>query len=122
MASIINLKSITDDRGTLVVLEDLKLPFKIKRVFYIFPKGRDVVRGKHRHKATIQAMICLSGSCKVYNNNGVTEEEFILNNSSQCLILNPEDWHLMSNFSDDCIIQVLASEYYNADDYIYEPY
>lgn len=122
MAHIINLKSFTDERGSLIALEDRALPFKIKRVFYIYGTKENVVRGKHRHKATIQAMICLNGSCSVYNNNGKEEETFILDSPNKCLILEPQDWHSMTNFSDSCVIQVLASEYYDPEDYIYEPY
>lgn len=122
MAHIIDLKSFTDERGSLIALEDRALPFKIKRVFYIYDTKENVSRGKHRHKATIQAMICLNGSCSVYNNNGNEEETFILDSPNKCLILEQKDWHSMTNFSDSCVIQVLASEYYNPDDYIYEPY
>jgi len=122
MAHIINLKSFTDERGSLTALEDRDLPFKIKRVFYIYGTREDVTRGKHRHKATIQAMTCLSGSCSVYNHNGKEEENFVLDSPNKCLILEPEDWHSMTNFSDNCVIQVLASKYYDPKDYIYEPY
>ncbi len=80
MAYIINLKQNIDPRGTLVAIEDMQLPFKIKRVYNITkPSG---IRGGHRHKKTIQAMICLSGSCVVYNNNNKIEEEFFLSNIS----------------------------------------
>lgn len=122
MAHLIDLKTFTDDRGRLTVIEDNHLPFKIKRSFYIYGTKEHVVRGKHRHKKTVQAMICLQGSCEVYNNNGKKEERFLLDNPSKCLILQPEDWHYMDNFSSDTIMQVLASENFDAGDYIYEPY
>lgn len=120
MAHIINLKNFTDSRGSLVVLEDKVLPFKIKRIYNIInPQGE---RGGHRHKKSVQAMICLSGSCVVYNNNGTKEEEFLLDSAEKCLILESQDWHLMKNFQDNCILQVLASEYYDINDYIDESY
>lgn len=122
MAHLIDLKTFTDERGRLTVIEDSQLPFKIKRSFYIYGTKEHVVRGKHRHKKTVQAMICLQGSCEVYNNNGKKEERFLLDNPSKCLILQPEDWHYMDNFGSDTIMQVLASENFDADDYIYEPY
>lgn len=122
MAYIIDLKTFMDDRGRLTVIEDSQLPFKIKRSFYIYGTKEHVVRGKHRHKKTVQAMICLQGSCEVYNNNGKKEERFLLDTPSKCLILQPEDWHYMDNFSSDTIMQVLASENFDAGDYIYEPY
>jgi quercetin dioxygenase-like cupin family protein len=101
------------------VLENV-LPFAIKRIFYIF----DVLgeRGKHRHKKTQQALIVLGGSCSVYVNNGKTEENFILDKSNKCLIIEPEDWHTMDNFSKSATLLVLASEDYDVDDYIHEPY
>ena len=122
MAHIINLKTISDERGSLTVVEDRDLPFKIKRVFYLHSLTKGETRGKHRHKKTIQAMICMNGYCEVYNNNGKKEEKFILDSPDKCLILEPEDWHSMSNFGKNCVIQVLSSEYFDPNDYIYEPY
>ncbi len=120
MAHIINLKKMTDSRGTLTVVEDKELPFAVKRVYHITnPNGQ---RGGHRHKKTVQAMICLSGSCEIYNNNGKKEEKFILDAPGKCLILEAKDWHSMKNFSANCVLEVLASEYYDVDDYIDEAY
>lgn len=97
------------------------IPFDIKRIFYIYGVD-DSVRGGHRHKKTIQAAICLKGSCKISNHNGRDEYEFILDSADQCLLLDPEDWHQMYEFSEDAMLMVLASELFDADDYIYEPY
>ena len=120
MAHIINLKKYSDERGTLVAVDDLLLPFKIKRVYSIInPTG---IRGGHRHKKTVQAMICLTGSCVLYNNNGEKEEEFLLDSPTKCLILEPRDWHQMKEFKDGCALQVMASENYDIDDYIDEAY
>ena len=120
MAQLIDLKTHTDKRGNLTVIENV-LPFQIKRVFYIYGVD-DSVRGGHRHKKTIQAAVCIKGRCRIYNNNGVTEEEFNLNNPSKCLILNPEDWHKMYKFSRNAILMVFASENYDGNDYIYNEY
>ncbi|HNY12813.1 MAG TPA: WxcM-like domain-containing protein, partial [Candidatus Wallbacteria bacterium] len=61
MAYLINLKTSTDDRGSLTVIEKI-LPFDIKRVFYIYCVGdAKLVRGGHRHIKTIQALISVSG-------------------------------------------------------------
>lgn len=122
MAHIIELKDFTDQRGSLIAIEDKILGFPIKRVFYIYGAQENVVRGKHRHKKTRQAMVCVRGSCLVYNNDGKKEDNFLLDTPKKCLILEPKDWHSMTNFTKDCIIQVLASENFNSDDYIYESY
>jgi hypothetical protein len=122
MAQIIDLKTFVDVRGNLTVIEKV-LPFDIKRVFYIYGVD-DSIRGRHRHKKTIQAAISLQGSCRIMNQGGKTHpvEEFILNSPSKCLILQKEDYHWMDNFSKDCILMVFASEYFDVNDYIYEPY
>lgn len=120
MANLIHLKQHKEKRGSLSVVEKV-LPFEIKRVFYIYDVD-DSVRGLHRHHKTIQAAICINGSCVIKNNDGVKEEEYILDEPNKCLILMPEDFHSMYNFSKDAILLVLASEYFDPNDYIYEPY
>lgn len=122
MAYILNLKTFTDARGNLTVVERV-LPFDIKRVFYIYGVDSSE-RGKHRHHKTIQAAVCIKGSCRILNDDGTGKgfESFLLDAPYKCLILNPKDWHLMDNFTEDAILMVFASEYFDASDYIREPY
>ena len=120
MSYLIDLKTFTDKRGNLTVIEK-SIPFDIKRIFYIYGVD-DSSRGGHRHKTTLQAAICLRGHCRIHNNNGVLEESFVLDQPNKCLILETKDWHIMDQFSPDAILMVLASEYFNEGDYIFEPY
>ena len=120
MPKLIKLNSFHESRGSLTVLEK-DIPFSIKRVFYIYNVD-DSVRGNHRHHKTIQAAICIKGSCKIKNDNGKEVEEFILDHPEKCLFLYPEDYHSMYEFSKDAILLVLASELFDPEDYIYEPY
>jgi dTDP-4-dehydrorhamnose 3,5-epimerase-like enzyme len=120
MAYIQSLKTFTDARGNLTVVEKV-IPFDIKRIFYIYGVD-DSERGGHRHKKTIQAAICLQGSCTIYNDDNKEKVEFLLDSPDKCLILEPQDWHKMYKFSKDAILMVLASEYFDSNDYIYEPY
>ena len=122
MAYLIDIKTITDERGSLTIVEDRQLPFQIKRSFYLHDLKPNKQRGKHRHKKTIQAMICLQGSCKVYNHDGQKEEFFTLDSPSKCLILEPKDWHYMQDFAPNTVLNVLSSDYFDKDDYIYEAY
>jgi hypothetical protein len=120
MAHLIDLTTFTDKRGNLTVIEK-SIPFDIKRIFYIY--GVDESRrGGHRHKSTLQAAICLTGSCNVNNNDGSNTETFILDKPSKCLIIEAKDWHTMDHFTPDAILMVLASTYYDYNDYIFEPY
>jgi dTDP-4-dehydrorhamnose 3,5-epimerase-like enzyme len=120
MAHLVDLQTFTDKRGNLTVIEKI-IPFDIKRIFYIYGVD-DSKRGGHRHHKTIQAAVCIKGECKIYNNDNITETVFELNTPSKCLILNPEDWHSMYDFSEDAILMVFASEYFDSTDYIFEPY
>jgi dTDP-4-dehydrorhamnose 3,5-epimerase-like enzyme len=120
MASLLNLKTFTDKRGNLTVIEKV-VPFDIKRIFYIYGVD-DSRRGGHRHHSTRQAAICIQGKCTISNNDGSVEKVFELDSPDKCLIIEPRDWHEMYNFSKDAILMVLASEYFTADDYIYEKY
>jgi dTDP-4-dehydrorhamnose 3,5-epimerase-like enzyme len=120
MSYLIDLKTFTDKRGNLTVIEK-SIPFEIKRIFYIYGVDSSV-RGGHRHKKTIQAAICLQGSCTIHNNNGKEESSYHLNEPNKCLILETADWHTMDNFTPNAILMVLASEYFDQNDYIFEPY
>lgn len=122
MAEIINLKTFTDKRGNLTVLEKV-LPFDIKRVFYIYGVDNSI-RGHHRHRKTIQAAVALQGSCIISNKSGkgLPVIEFVLDSPSRCLLLQPDDYHWMHNFSKDCILMVFASEFFDEHDYIFEEY
>jgi hypothetical protein len=115
LARVINLKTIIDERGSLSVIEK-DLPFVIKRVYFMY--NLSDTRGGHGHKETVQALISVSGSCKVHTKNKDVKREFILDRPDKCLILKPEDWHKMDCFSSDAVLLVLASEYYNSSDYI----
>lgn len=119
MAYIIELPTFSDKRGKLTVIEKV-LPFEIKRVYYIYEAKEK--RGGHRHKKNIQALICLNGSCEIFINDGEKKETILLDSPSKCLIVEPKDWHTMDNFSDGSILLVLASEYYDINDYIDEEY
>ena len=119
MTILINLPSYGGDDGILTVVEDV-LPFDIRRVYFIYKVGR--LRGGHRHKKTIQALICLEGKCTINIQNLSEEKTITLDKPDECLILDPSDWHTMDNFSRGSILLVLASELYDEDDYIYERY
>lgn len=119
MPHLITLPSFTDSRGDLTVIEK-SLPFEIKRVYYIY--NATDLRGGHRHKLTQQALICVSGICEVFVHDGHGQQTFLLDRPDKCLIVDPQDWHTMKNDSKQAVLLVLASEYFDKEDYIHEPY
>jgi len=118
MAKIISIPTFSDSRGSLSVIEKM-LPFDIKRVYYIYNVD-DSERGHHAHKKTIQALIMLNGSCNVFVGDKNHSKKYQIDSPEKCLLLNPEDFHWMSNFSKNAILLVLASEEFDNNDYIYE--
>jgi len=119
MVKLMDLKTVADPRGTLTVIDKV-LPFEIKRVYYIYNVKKE--RGGHRHKKTIQAFICLNGSCEVFVNDGKKEATYLLDKPDKCLILEPKDWHTIDKFSEGSILLILASEHFDKEDYIGEGY
>ena len=118
MAELLLLNTYSDSRGSLNVIEDFQLPFPIKRIFYIYDVN-DSNRGGHQHKHTQQALVCLTGSCKVTVNEQGKDLQFHLSSPSMCLLLHPNDWHVLSSFTKGTILLVCASENYQQSDYIY---
>ena len=108
-----------DSHGSLVPIEGGKnIPFNIKRVYYIWDTDYSVVRGRHAHKNLEQLIICISGSCDFILDNGKRREQIHLSKPNQGLYIKHNIWREFTNFSKDCVIMVLASEYYDEDDYI----
>ena len=116
MAKIISIPTFSDSRGSLSVIERI-LPFDIKRVYYIYNVD-DSERGHHAHKKTIQALIMLNGSCNVFVGDKNHSTKFEMNSPENFLLLMPEDFHWMTNFSKGSILLVLASHEFNTNDYI----
>ncbi len=121
MPQLLTLKTHSDNRGSLSVMDDHEIPFLIKRIFYIYNVD-DSKRGGHRHHKTSQALICITGSCSIECYNGKEKTTYLLDHPKKCLIVYPEDWHIMENFSHNTVLLVLASHYYDKDDYIFEQY
>lgn len=116
---LIELTSFGDCRGSLVALEKgHNVLFDIKRVFYIYDTKRDVPRGCHAHKFVEQVLICVTGSCKVRLKDGVSECVFELNTPEQALYIDKHVWNELFDFSQGCVLMVLASDYYKPEEYI----
>lgn len=108
-----------DERGMLVALEEFKdIPFEIKRVYYMYHTKEGVRRGFHAHKELEQILICIHGSCKVLLDNGEEKKVVSLEKPYEGLYISNDMWREMYDFSEDAVLMVLASEYYNENDYI----
>jgi len=57
----------------------------------------------------------------MYMHDGVTEETIVLDHPSQCLLVEPKDWHTMT-FGENAVLLVMSSHPYNRSEYIDTPY
>lgn len=119
LGKVIDFKVMGDDRGNLVSLEGNKnIPFEIKRVYYIFDNAPGVERGFHAHKNLKQVVVCMNGSCTFVLDNGIEREEIVLNDRTKGLLVENFIWREMKNFTPGAVLVVLASEYYDENDYL----
>lgn len=110
---------VADIRGSLTVGEFGKsIPFSVKRYFMVFDVPSAETRGEHAHKECHQFLICMRGSCAVVADDGVNRQEFILNQPDLGIHLPPMVWGIQYKYSEDAILLVFASHYYDASDYI----
>ncbi|WP_434527763.1 sugar 3,4-ketoisomerase [Vibrio sp. K4] len=116
---LINLNVIGDERGSLITLEQNKnIPFDIKRVYYIFGTKNGAARGFHAHYDLEQVAICMKGSVTFLIDDGLVREQVTLSSPDVGLHIKGLKWREMHDFSDDCILMVLASDLYKESDYI----
>lgn len=119
LISLIDLPPLGDERGSLVSIEVANnIPFDVKRVYYIYGTKSGVSRGFHAHKNLQQLAVCVSGSCRMLLDDGKSREEIWLNTPEVGLIIGNNIWREMHDFSEDCVLLVLASEHYDESDYI----
>lgn len=106
-----------NDRASIIEFSGLEnVPFEIKRVCYM--QGR--FSSFHAHKDLQQVFICVSGSCDVLLDDGKEKQTYSLNKPFQGLFVDKLIWSEMNNFSSDCVLMALASEYYDEEDYIWD--
>lgn len=106
-------------KGDISVVENgREVPFETQRIYYLYdvPGGAD--RGGHAHKKLYQLIVAASGSFAVKLDDGRHKKTFILNRPYQGLLVKPGIWRTLTDFSSGSVCMVLASEKYDADDYI----
>jgi acetyltransferase-like isoleucine patch superfamily enzyme/dTDP-4-dehydrorhamnose 3,5-epimerase-like enzyme len=114
-----SLKSVEDLRGNISVAECSKeIPFEPKRVFAVYDVPSSKVRGAHAHKKCHQFLIAMHGRLNVILDDGEVREEYVLSDVNKGLYIKPGVWGIQYKYSKDAVLMVLASDVYDADDYI----
>lgn len=121
LGKIIQLPKITDPRGNLTVAEELtNVPFDIRRAYWVYDVPGGESRGGHAHKRLRQLIVALSGSFHVTLDNGRERKTYLLNHPWEGLLVETKTWRTLDDFSSGAVCMVLASEPYDAADYIEE--
>lgn len=116
---IIQLPRISDPRGNLSVIEELKdIPFKIERAYWIYDVPGGEKRGGHAYRENQEIIVALSGSFDVILDDGKQRRAYSLNRSYNGLFVPGGVWREMENFSTNSLALVLSSTQYEEDDYI----
>ena len=120
--SVIELSRIEYNRqGNITPIQgNLNIPFKIKRVFYLYDIPGGEARGGHSHKECHQFIIAASGSFEIVLDDGINKRTVTLNRPFYGLHIPPGIWAAEQGFSSGSVCLVLASEKYNEADYIRE--
>lgn len=112
------LPKFSDQRGSLSIVEaHNQVPFEIKRVFYLYDMPNAVKRGAHGHKRLQQFIIPIAGSFDMLLDDGKNKQLFKLNNPARGLYIPAKIWGELTNFEPGTVCLVLASDYYDEDEY-----
>ena len=115
---ILDLPRINDPRGNLTFVEaNRHIPFSIQRVYYLYDVPGGSERGGHAHKSLRQLIIALSGSFDIHLDDGFGKKTIHMNRSYNGLYVCPMIWREIDNFSSGAVCMVLASDYYDEQDY-----
>jgi len=114
--TIHRLPLVQDLRGFLSAWESF--PFDVKRYFLVFQVPSRDVRGEHAHRRQHQFLVCVHGECHVIVDDGENREEIVLDRPDVGIHIEPMVWAVQYRYSTDAVLLVLASDVYQAEDYI----
>ena len=118
-AAVYRLPKVEDLRGSLSFGEvSRQVPFEVKRYFLVFDVASEHIRGEHAHRTLHQFLVCVAGRCHVVTDTGAERREYVLDSPAKGLYIPPMVWATQYKFSRDAALLVLASEFYDAGEYI----
>jgi len=118
-ARILDMPVVSDIRGTLSFGQyETHLPFQPRRYFVVYDVPGKEVRGEHAHRTLHQVLVCVKGSLSVMLDDGERRDEVLLDGPHLGLYVPPMIWTSQYRYSADAVLLVLASDLYDAGDYI----
>jgi len=118
---LIKLPKFLDRRGNLSFIEEEShLPFKVRRVYWIYDVPGGEKRGGHAFKETHEMIVALSGSFDLLLHDGQKEYHYSLNRSYYGVLVPKMMWRTLENFSTNSLALIIASTDYSQEDYLYD--
>tara|TARA_R100001015_G_C4502673_1_gene76728 strand:+ start:38 stop:469 length:432 start_codon:yes stop_codon:yes gene_type:complete len=116
-----NTRTMVEPDGNLVPIEsNYDIPFKLKRIFYVYGVKNQDDRGKHAHYKTKQVLICVHGKVEVLVNDGKEKQKYLLESPQQALYIPEMIWDEQNYLSKDTVLLVLSNKKYDPKDYIHD--
>ena len=116
---VIELKRVYDHRGNLSVVEQFRdIPFEIKRVYWTYDVPGGESRGGHAHRELDEFVVAANGSFHLNITNGKEKFSFFLNHPYMGVLIPRGYWRTLDDFSSGAVCLVMASDYYNEEEYI----
>ena len=114
-----NLRTFIEPDGRLTPIEfGSDIPFRAKRLFYVYGVEGQNDRGKHSHHKTKQVLICLYGQVDVICDDGKNKRTITLSNPDEALYIPEMIWDEQVYYDKKTLLLVIANTNYNKDDYI----
>lgn len=116
----LNFPQIADPRGNLTFIQfPDQIPFEIQRVFWTYNVPGGEIRGGHAYKIQQEVIIAISGSFDVITKDCYGRLQRIhLNRGYVGLLLPPNTWRHLENFSTNSVSLHLSSSNFDENDYI----
>jgi dTDP-4-dehydrorhamnose 3,5-epimerase-like enzyme len=116
---LVPIYTISRDEGELGIVEELTdVPFRIRRIYFLYDVPYGNKRGSHAHKELTQLLIAVNGSMDVVLEDGWSVKTVTLNTPKEGLVIPSGIWRSLENFTIGSVCLVVASELYDEKDYI----
>ena len=113
------LKTHTDKRGCLTIVErGCEIPFDIQRVYWIHSVPQGEERGWHSNTEIYEYVVAVNGSVDITLEDINGRRDYHLDAKDKGLLIPPDTWDEIRNFSPDAVLLVLASHSYDETAYI----
>lgn len=116
---LVALPTVTDERGSLTFGEKRDWPFEVERVFWTYGIKPGAQRSNHAHHTSQEVLFPIGGGWTIELDDGHEKQTLRMDDPGVGIYIPPMVWTRISDFDKGAACISLASDRYNADDYIH---